>query len=175
MTEGPGGSCANCNRFHTVAEVTVSFGGRGECPNPIRMRPIDGDLLRINFFGSDNAGGTLVREERKGDRNTEQSEDYSEPGPTNRDQVVCLKAGDEPDLMNQLYSLCKAKRACYSGDECDELQFTFAKFTYANRQLVKFMRSDEFLKNYNIVDGELIELDKTLNKAQKPEVVSLSE
>ena len=77
--------------------------------------------------------------------------------------------------MNQLYLLCKAKRACYSGDECDELQNTFAKFTYANRQLVRFVRSDEFLKNYNIVDGELIELDKTLSRAQKPEVVSLSE
>ena len=37
------------------------------------------------------------------------------------------------------------------------------------------MRSNEFLKNYNIVDGELVELDKTLSKAQKPKVVSLSE
>ena len=176
MNQGPGGSCADCNGFHTAAELA---GTTGECPNPIRPQ----QFTRLNsyrttrfFTVDDDEEGTVVTGVPY--ENLEKSEDRkkrsAKPRASNLDDF-CFQVGNQPDLMHQLYSVCKAKRACYTGGNWDELQASFANFTYANKQLVRFVRSDEFLNNYNIVDGEVVELDQTLSKSQKPKVLNLQE
>ena len=110
--------------------------------------------------------------------NPEKSEDRkkrsAKPQASSLDDY-CFLVGNQPELMYQLYSVCKARRACYTGGNWDELQATFGNFSYANKQLVRFVRSEEFLNNYNIVNGEVVDLEKTVSKSQRPKVLGLPE